>query len=76
MTTGWDVTRWRAALAEIDRLLPLTELERQARLMVLARCKPALASDVARLLDDLRAADAEHFLEDDATPDRPGGGTR
>jgi hypothetical protein len=66
MTTGWDVKRWRAALAEIDRLLPLTELERQARLAGLRGRNPILAADVAGLLEELRAADAEHFLEDDA----------
>jgi hypothetical protein len=70
MTTGWDVTRWRAALAEIDRLLPLSTLERHIRLMVLARCNPALAADVVGLLDEHRAADAEHFLEDGADDDR------
>ena len=66
MTTAWDAARWRAALAEIDRLLPLTPLERQARMMVLARCKPALAADIAGLLDDWRAADVERFLENKA----------
>jgi hypothetical protein len=66
MTTGWNVARWRAALAEIDRLLPLTALERQIRMMVLARCNPALAADVAGLLHEKEAADAEQFLEDEA----------
>ena len=66
MTTGWDVKRWRAALAEIDRLLPLTELERQARLAGLRGRNPILAADVEGLLEELRAADAEHFLEDEA----------
>ena len=64
MTTPWDVQRWRAALAELDRLLPLTALARQARLAALARCKPALAADVVDLLQEKGAADAEHFLED------------
>jgi hypothetical protein len=75
MTTAWDATRWRAALAELDRLLPLTPLERQIRLMVLARCNPGLAADVAALLDEQRLADADHFLEDDGTVGPPRGGT-
>ena len=65
MTTAWDVKRWRAALAELDRLLPLTWLERQAWLAALRARNPSLAADVAGLLDDQRAADAEHFMEDD-----------
>jgi len=65
MTTAWDATRWRAALAVLDRLLPLTPLERQAWLTVLARCNPTLAADVVGLLEEQRAADAEHFMEDE-----------
>jgi hypothetical protein len=66
MTTGWDVKRWRAALAELDHLLPLSALEQSAHLAVLARRRPALAADVALLLREQRAANAEHFLEDEA----------
>ncbi len=66
MTTGWDVERWRAALAEIGWLLPLTTLERQARLAALRVRNPVLAADVAGLLDEKLAADAERFLEDEA----------
>lgn len=75
MTTGWDAKRWRAALGEFDRLLPLTPLERRAWLAILARCNPALGADVAGLLDELQIADAEHFLDDDGMTDPPRGGT-
>jgi hypothetical protein len=54
------------ALAELDRLLPLTEPERLPRLAALRARDPLLAADVAGLLDEQRALRAEHFLEDDA----------
>ena len=67
--TAWDARRWRTALAELEYLLPLTEPERQAKLAALRARNPLLAADVAGLLDEQRAARAEHFLEEDGFGD-------
>ena len=64
--TTWDADRWHAAAAELDGLLELDGPARDAAMAALLRRDAALAADVARLLADLRAAQAERFLDSEA----------
>ncbi|NJL29640.1 MAG: serine/threonine protein kinase, partial [Thermoanaerobaculia bacterium] len=57
---------WRRVSPHLDRLLELAPLERRHYLDDLAAQDPALAAELERLLDEQRALDDEHFLEDDA----------
>ena len=63
---AWDGQRWHAATAELERLLELSAESRAARLAALQDRDPALAADVARLMDNERAADAAGFLDGQA----------
>jgi eukaryotic-like serine/threonine-protein kinase len=69
--TTWDGARWQAAAKELDQLLELDGPARDAAMAALLRRDAALAADVARLLADLGAAQAERFLDPDTTSPLP-----
>jgi len=58
-----DRERWLAASSYLDEVLDLPANERAARLDGLRREHPAIAADVAALLDEHRRLTAEGFLE-------------
>ena len=64
--TPWDGAQWKAAAAELDALLDLDPDAREAALAALFKRDAGLATDVARLLADLRSAHAERFLDVEA----------
>jgi serine/threonine protein kinase len=61
--TPLDPVRWRAASAELDRVLELSADERAPYLASLRGRDATLAADVESLLDDQRAADEARFLQ-------------
>jgi eukaryotic-like serine/threonine-protein kinase len=61
--TPWNGEQWKAAAAELDALLDLDPEAREAAMAALFKRDAGLATDVARLLADLRSAHAERFLD-------------
>src|SRR5262245_26209902 len=58
-----DKASWAAMSAALDELLEADERQRAIRLTELRGRDPALADEVARLLREQHAIEAEHFLE-------------
>ena len=67
-----DKARWPALSPLLDQLLDLDPADRPARLAALRADDPALADELASLLDRLAALDSTRFLDGPALP-APGG---
>jgi len=66
-----DPQRWRALSPHLDRALEMTGEERDRWIEALRADDPALASELARLLDSDRALEEQGFLEGPAAPAEP-----
>jgi serine/threonine-protein kinase len=73
-----DEPRWKRLSPLLDQLLDLDAAARSLRLAELRALDPALADELAALLDDSLRAQACRFLDGNALDDPPphGGGGR